>query len=211
MHNKLQKSFDQIIKFAQSKDMGKVLAITGSLGWGLSCLAYTGAILLNKEIPEDQKEFLVPQELADGVINVSLFWFLTSKANKYGKQLVESGKYLPKQLEKEVTKLRAEHGKEVPFEQIAKNLSKEGAVKLKQFSKSFPALISITGSVLAANIFTPIVRNIVASKFQRHHIKHDSLEAKDKPATIEQPKPKSPAKPQLTKPYPIHPTGKIKI
>jgi hypothetical protein len=213
MRTFIQKTFDKIMNFAQKEDPAKVLTITGAIGWVLSCMAYTGAIVLNKEIPEDQKKFLVPHELTDGVINTSLFLLFTSKATTLGKNLIEKGKIFPKALEKTITELKANYGKDFDIKKIGKYLTKpEDIKKLTEFKSSFPVLLGLTGSVIASNIVTPIGRNIVASKFQKHHIKHDSIEAKDNPTIAEQPKPKNHADAPLhAKPYPIHPSGKIKI
>ena len=212
MKNLFQKTFDQIIKSAQSKDVGKTLAITGSIGWGLSCLAYTGAILFNKGIPSDQKKFLVPQEITDGVINVSLFWIFTNQFNKKAKAFVDEGKVLPKDLKERVLEIREKHGKDLPLETFEKHLKESGHIgKFKEFQRSFPALVSITGSVIAANIVTPIVRNFVASKFQKKHIRHDALVAQPKTVISQQQRPTNIVKPLNVSSYSTGVQGQMKI
>ena len=62
------------------KDASKMLIWTGVAGWTLSSLAQAGAVLFNKEIPKEQKSYLIPQELADAAINIigcKSFVFLT--------------------------------------------------------------------------------------------------------------------------------------
>ena len=50
------------------------------IGWILSSAAQTCAVIFNNDIPQKEKKFLVPQEILDGIINCTLFWFITSKA-----------------------------------------------------------------------------------------------------------------------------------
>jgi len=212
MTNIFNKGFDKIIKFAQTEDMGHVLNVTGTLGWALSCMAYTGAILFNKGIPSDQKKFLVPQELADGVINVSLFWLITSKFNKIGQKLVNEGKVLPNALKERVLEIRAKHGKDLPLETFEKHLKESGHIgKFREFQRSFPALISITGSVIAANIVTPIVRNFVASKFQKKHIHNDAPVLRPKTVISQQQRPTNIVKPLNVSSYSTGVQGQMKI
>lgn len=210
MMNWTQKTFDKIIKAAQSKDVGKTLAVTGSIGWGLSCLAYTGALVFNKEIPSDQKKFLIPQELADGVINVGLFWVFTNEFNKKAKELVQKGKILPNALKERVLAIKEMHGGNLPpVKTLEKHLEESGHIgKYMEFQRSFPALVGIVGSVIAANIVTPLVRNIVASKFQQKHIHHDMPLTQDKKVVMQQQRPAN-----IVKPLPInsYSNGQMKI
>ncbi|MEI8377903.1 MAG: hypothetical protein WCF95_05125 [bacterium] len=210
MMNWAQKTFDKIIKAAQSKDVGKTLAVTGSIGWGLSCLAYTGALVFNKEIPSDQKKFLVPQELADGVINVGLFWIFTNEFNKKANKLVNEGKILPKALKDRVLEIRKMNSGNIPpLETFEKHLEKSNDIgKFMEFKRSFPALVSITGSIIAANIVTPLVRNIVASKFQQTHVHHDIPLTQEKRVFSQQQRPTN-----IVKPLPVnsYSNGQMKI
>jgi hypothetical protein len=54
------------------------LKITGAFAGATTCAVQLAAILINDKIPKKEKAFLVPQELTDGIINVSSFWLLTS-------------------------------------------------------------------------------------------------------------------------------------
>lgn len=158
--------FDSIVKFSQNKNIGHIQNVCGTTAMLLSCMAFTGSVLFNKGIPKEQKEFLVSQELADGAINVSLFWFMTSKFNKWAIKQVNDGKIFPKNVKEEVLKIKSKLGEKAKLEDIKEVLSKEGLENVEHFEKSFPALVSLSGSLLAASIVTPIVRNIIASKFQ---------------------------------------------
>lgn len=149
--------------------------VTGTLAWGVSSLAFTSAVLFNKNIPSDQKKFLVPQEIADGLVNVSLFWIFTKQANNMAKEYLKKGKVFPNAIKEEVTKIKEKAGKDLNLEAVEKQLSPEAQKHMGRFKKSFPMVVSLAGSVLAANIVTPIIRNIVASKIQERSIHKESI------------------------------------
>ncbi len=87
----LQKNVDKIYKHF-SHDLGFMLLVTGAVGWALSSIAHVTAVVVNKEIPKEQKDFLVPQEIADAFVNIAAFVAITHQFNKFGTKLVESGK-----------------------------------------------------------------------------------------------------------------------
>ena len=62
---KMLESFYNSIK----KDSARMLIYTGAAGWTLSSLAQVCGILFNPEISNEQKSFLIPQELADAAVN----------------------------------------------------------------------------------------------------------------------------------------------
>ena len=55
-------------------DVGVALIHLGAAGWVLSALAQIVMIARNKDIDKKEKKFLIPQEIADGVINVGLYY-----------------------------------------------------------------------------------------------------------------------------------------
>lgn len=55
-------------------DVGVALIHLGAAGWVLSALAQIVMIAKNKDIDKKEKKFLIPQEIADGVINVGLYY-----------------------------------------------------------------------------------------------------------------------------------------
>lgn len=73
---------------------GKALMHLGAIGLGLSCLAQLFMIVssTDKEIDKNNKKFLIPQEMADGAINLGLYYTITSGIRKFGDHLVETGK-----------------------------------------------------------------------------------------------------------------------
>lgn len=75
-------------------DVGKSLIHLGALGWFLSSAAQLGMIISNKDIDKKEKQFLVPQEAADGCINVGLYYTICQAIKKGGDALLERGKII---------------------------------------------------------------------------------------------------------------------
>lgn len=78
-----------------AKNYTEFLTMTGALGWGLSCAAQLVAIGINDKIPTKEKKFLIPHEIFDGVINITSFVLLTSRAQKIAQNLIINKKVLP--------------------------------------------------------------------------------------------------------------------
>lgn len=74
-----------------SHDPAKGLLHLGAIGWVLSSAAQTFMIVTNKDIDKDKKKFLVPQELTDGAVNVTLYYTITAAIKKFADGLVENG------------------------------------------------------------------------------------------------------------------------
>lgn len=74
-----------------SDDTGKALIHMGAIGWFLSAAAQLGMIATNKDIDKKEKRFLIPQEIADGVINVGLYYSICQGIKYIGEKLVEKG------------------------------------------------------------------------------------------------------------------------
>ncbi|MDD3150022.1 MAG: hypothetical protein PHV68_04235 [Candidatus Gastranaerophilales bacterium] len=75
-------------------DAGTLLKMLSTITWAVSSLAQVAAITTNKEIPTKDKKFLIPQEIADGVVNVSLFWTFTGGFQKILGNFLNA-KYMP--------------------------------------------------------------------------------------------------------------------
>ena len=91
----ISNSFDKL-KDSMYKNFGanpaKMLIWTGVIGWFLSAAAQVFAIAVNDEIPKEQKAFLIPQEIADGAVNVLSFFVITNSVKALASKLVSSGK-----------------------------------------------------------------------------------------------------------------------
>ena len=76
------------------QDVGKSLIHLGALGWFLSALAQVTMIIRNKDIDKKEKQFLVPQEIADGVINVGLYYTICQGIKSGCDKMLEKGHIL---------------------------------------------------------------------------------------------------------------------
>ena len=165
-------------KFCQQgvSDRATFIKNISVIGFVLSSFAQTTAIIFNNQIPSKEKKFLIPQELLDGLINATLFWFITSKAVDFGKLLILKKKILPQKLVKPLENYTV-NGKNI-FElkdnfikHIGNNAPKD-VVKLADDAVEGMGVVSgIVGAILTNNIITPILRNRLAGIFQQKEIK----------------------------------------
>lgn len=180
-----------------SKDVGKSLIHWGSVGWVFSSLAQVFAIAINNNIDKKEKKFLIPQELADGAVNVGLYYTITQAIKSLGDSLVDSGSFIKKDTADFLNILKPENTGLKEF--IKTNGGVSSIISKIQHEKSFPevgvsqlnravsiadraadsfshwkngvgTLFTILASVLACNVITPYCRNRIASTFQHHHI-----------------------------------------
>lgn len=153
-------------------NLGKMLVHTGVIGWVLSAVAQVGAIVVNNEIPKEQKKFLIPQELADAAVNILSFYVVTSAVKNLALKLVSTGKISNPTLrkffqEKGITK---SHVGKLAFD-VTKYPGFEKVADSYQSLKGGVDFIGTTvGSVLSCNIITPILRNKLAAKIQKNSI-----------------------------------------
>lgn len=103
-----QSALTQIYK-SYSHDVGKALVHMGTVGWLFSSLAQVAMIVTNKNIEKKEKQFLVPQEIADGAINVGLFFTISKLIKDYADNLVESGKISLETTEQILSKFRKDN------------------------------------------------------------------------------------------------------
>lgn len=89
-----------------SKDGGKLLVHMGAAGWVLSSIAQITMLLSDKKIDKDQKKFLLPQEAADAVVNVGMYYSICEVIKKGGDWLVEKGHLLTDKVVNEILKLK---------------------------------------------------------------------------------------------------------
>ena len=90
-----------------SKDVGKSLIHLGAVGWIFGALAQIGALAFNKKIDKEEKNFLFPQEIADGIINVGLYYTICQGIKSFADKCVDKGKFIPEFVHSAYEKLTA--------------------------------------------------------------------------------------------------------
>ena len=160
------------------KDPAKMLLHTGAFGWILSSLAQVTGVIINDKIPTEQKKFLIPQEIADGAINILSFYTITLGATKLGQKLVTSGKLITKPVANFVAKNIEATGNKIKLGGFATNIedlfSKED-VDIKKayygFKTGIKVIASTLGAVASSNFLTPYVRNHLGANAQKRNLK----------------------------------------
>ena len=163
----LDKALTHIYKH-YGENPGEMLLHTGTVGWIMSCAAQLLAIVFNEKIAPEQKTFLIPQELGDGLINIVSFYCLTSSVKNICSKGVLNGKIANKAIKNYLTKhnLNKNIGK-IDFD-IKKTANfSEVKDEFVSFKNGVDILASTAGSILSCNIVTPILRNEFASRQQK--------------------------------------------
>lgn len=148
---------------------GKMLIQTSVVGWALSSLAQIAAIAMNEKIPKEQKMFMIPQEFADGVVNIISFFAVTKTFTHIANKLVNQGKWIEKPLLDYLkkSKVAANVGKR-GFDVLTHgNLTPEMKTEFLKFRAGVDVGATLVGSVLSCNFLTPVLRNLYASKRQQ--------------------------------------------
>ena len=154
-------------------DRANFLKNIAVIGWVLSSLAQTCAVVFNDKIPTKEKRFLVPQEIFDGITNATLFWFITSKSTDFGKSLILKKKIIPANLTnalknyvpkgKTIAQLKNNFLKHFNASKEIAHLAKEA----QQSVEGMGILTGLVGAIVANNIITPFVRNKLAGMYQQ--------------------------------------------
>lgn len=147
---------------------GKMLVHTGTAGWILSSAAQVMAIITNDKIAPEQKTFLIPQEIGDGLINILSFYLLTSSVKNICSKAVLNGKIANKAIKGylQKNKLTDKIGN-IDFDIKKTTNFNEVKDEFISFKNGVDVLASTAGSVLSCNIVTPILRNEYAAERQK--------------------------------------------
>lgn len=161
-------------------DTGKLILHAGLITWTTSALSQLAAIALNKEIPSDQKKFLIPQEIADGALNIASFYIVTNSFNRVASKLVSTGKWTTKAIKNYVLK----KAPEIKIGDMKTNLNvvkkfKEDVEFHKvydSFNGGINMMSAVTGAVISSNIVTPFIRNVWGAKQQKDAIIREKIQ-----------------------------------
>lgn len=152
-----------------------------TIGFALACasasIAQALAVTFNKKIPNEQKKFLVPQELTDGTINVLATLFITGAMGKYAIKCAQTGKIstpkIRKMLEQLPESVKFTMGapetnlNDIVTENTNSQFRKEFYKAYYDFKAGVSILSTTIGGFLSGSLVAPIVRNEVASYHQK--------------------------------------------
>ena len=171
--------FKRVLKWVAdnfSKDSSKMLIFTGAAGWALSSLAQIMAIMVNPKIKNEQKSFLIPQEFADAVVNITSFLLITQVAKKTVSKMFSTGKFAPKSVREFLVKRKDKYSEKIGkidfnLDEVFRD-NKEFPFKEYYATKNFGTAVATVGAgILSTNIITPLLRNSMASKVQKGYLK----------------------------------------
>ena len=139
-----------------SKDVGKSLIHLGAVGWFFGALAQVGALAFNKKIDKEEKSFLFPQEIADGVINVGLYYTICQGIKSLADSIVDKGKFIPESVNTAYEKLLANKNLFTPQEEAKIFGSKKNITK---------TLAAVCDASFMKNL-APVVQNFITNEIK---------------------------------------------
>ena len=169
-------SFKNVILEKYGEQPGTMLVHTGVLGWILSSAAQVVSVVFNDKISNEQKVFLIPQEIADAAVNILSFYVITNSVKAIASKLVKTGKLttpaILEHLKKTGIKIPKNKGDISPIGKWDFDITKlanfdEIADKFKPFKNGVDVGASLVGSIVSCNLVTPILRNEYASNRQK--------------------------------------------
>lgn len=169
---------------------GKFLLVAGTIGWIASSISQILAIVVNDKIPNAQKKFLIPQEMADAAVNIASFFVLTRSFTRFGERLVESGKLATPKIREFLTKynLGSKVGqkgfnilKTPQLNELDKNFDKDFSKAYYKLADGVSFISSTIGSIISCNIITPILRNKFASARQKASLEKEKQQESIQP------------------------------
>lgn len=179
----IQKGVNYIYKNF-SGNIGKMLLWTGATGWILSSIAQATAVVFNKKIPEDQKKFLIPQELSDAAINIILFIAVTKSVTKLGEWLAYSGRVSTPEIRKFLSKYHLDTKvgtkgfnitKEAQLNELDSKFDKGFQKDFYKFSDGVSFISSTFGSIISLTL-TAIGRNKFAAREQKKSLEKEKMQ-----------------------------------
>ncbi len=125
----------------------KFLLESTAVGLGLATLSNAFGVAINKETTPEQKKYLIPWEIADGVANLGLFYTLTYGLIKGAEKLVDSGK--------------------ITLKDNINTLENQ-----KILRGGIGILASVVGAVVSNNVIAPLIRNKIANTRQEKQVEN---------------------------------------
>lgn len=158
-------------------DFPKTLLHTGVLTFALSSAAQIGAIKNNKNLAPAQKDYLTKQEIAEGSVNLVLFYTVCQYIKKQAEKLTSNCTILPTETRKLLAEMKTPESTDA-LEFLTDKLNTvnnpetlkkiHAAINDIKLLKPFVSNIAgFTAGFLACNIITPFSRNVIANHFYK--------------------------------------------
>lgn len=150
-----------------SKDIGSVLIWTTIAGWIASSAAQIIGIKRNSKYSNEQKKFMINQELGDATINILSYFILTMPLKMFSSKLVSTGKVIPTSMRNLI--IRKGNGKKLGKVNFnIKDLPYFSGIEkpYNSFNNFMSTSATVLGGTVASNIITPILRNRFAAHRQ---------------------------------------------
>lgn len=170
------------------QESGKLIVHTGLITWTMATLAQVGAIMFNDKIPKDQKKFLIPQEIADGVLNIIAFYTITNSLKSLAGRLVSTGKWSNVSIRNFVKKNSSKNLSEgIKMGDLTTNLAKtykgnEDFYKAySPFKNGMDMIATTIGSVVSCNAATPFIRNYYGAWQQKRSLNKERMNTYSSP------------------------------
>lgn len=160
----LQKVLDEIAH-QSTFNTANILILLSAGGWLASSLAQVVGIYRNKNYTKEEKSFMIPQELADAVVNIGAFLLVTKSLKSLTSKMVETGKLAPKSIQTFLGEkgLLSERGK-FDFNLTTVDGFQKHINTYNTFKTVAESTAAIVGGILSSNIITPILRNKIGAK-----------------------------------------------
>lgn len=118
-------------------DTAKLIIFASVTGVVLAGIANSMGIVIDKKTTKKEKNFLLPMEITDSVMNLATFYGSSAGAKKFAEKLMDKGI--------------------IDLSNAKTPYAKQGVT----------ILATVLGSVLASNVLTPIIRNTAGAKIQQ--------------------------------------------
>ena len=167
------------------KDASRMLIWTGVAGWSLSSLAQIGALITNPNLSKEQKSYLIPQEIADAVVNIGTFLVITQSVKKLVAKLFSTGKFAPTTVRNFLNQKKDLYGSKVgnlsfDIDNVFKNNTKFPFSEYYACKNFYTTAATVGAGILSSNIITPIIRNNMASSMQKNYLNNKNQDCKVK-------------------------------
>ncbi len=152
-------------KFAKNDNTARLIIVASTGCMVLASIANLIGISIDKKTTKSEKLYLLPQEAADGILNIGLYYFCSEAMRKAAVKAVDNGKIL--------------------FKDVAKN-----SPEFIKGREGVALVASIIGSIVSSNIITPIVRNAIGARAQKKLMLEKGAKAPKMPDYVVHPMPK---------------------